>query len=78
MKKYTARENCYGHVEVLQEKKYNNQIINITVLYLQYQKDIEGFYESLDNDDFEAINNGYQIDITNNQVLVDYRDAEIL
>ena len=78
MKKYKAIENYYGHIEIKEEKKYNNQIIINTVLYLQYQNDIEGFYDSLNDDEFKTINDGYEVNITNKQILIDYIDAEIL
>ena len=77
-KKYKAIENYYGHIEIKEEKKYNNQIIINTVLYLQYQNDIEGFYDSLSDDECKIINDGYEVNITNKQILIDYIDAKIL
>ena len=78
MSKYTAIENSYGHIEIRKEKKYNDVMIGNTVLYLQYENDIGGFYDSLNNDDSYMISNGFEIDISNSQILVDYIDADIL
>ena len=78
MSKYTAIENRYGAIEIREEKKYNDVMIGNTVLYLQYENDIGGFYDSLNNDDSYMITNGFEIDISNNQIITDYIDANIL
>ena len=70
MNKYTAIENRFGSIEI----RTNNE----TVFYLQYENDIGGFYDSLNNDDSYMISHGFEIDISNNQILVDYIDANIL
>lgn len=70
MNKYTAIENNYGAIEI----RTNNE----TVLYLQYENDIGGFYDSLNKDDSYMLSNGFEIDISNSQILVDYIDANIL
>lgn len=76
--KYTAIENKYGCIEIRKEKKYNGNIISNTILNLQYQAEQEGFYDGLNKNDLNAINKGYEIDITNNQIITDYIDANIL
>ena len=78
MSKYTAIENRFGAIEIRKEKKYNDVMIGNTVLYLQYENDIGGFYDSLNNDDSYMITNGFEIDISNNQIITDYIDANIL
>ena len=68
--KYSAIENRFGHIQIIK----NNE----TILYLQYDFDILGFYDSLDNNDTDLISNGFEIDITNNEILSDYIEANLL
>jgi len=77
MIKYTAIENKYGNIEIRKEKKYNDVMIGNTILYL-YDNDIGGFYDSLNNNDTDIISNGYEVNITNNQILIDYIEANLL
>tara|TARA_Y100000356_G_scaffold127035_1_gene125474 strand:- start:534 stop:743 length:210 start_codon:yes stop_codon:yes gene_type:complete len=67
---YTAIENKFGHIQIIKNNK--------TILYLQYELEIQNFYNSLDNNEIDLISNGYEIDITDSQVLADYIEAEIL
>jgi hypothetical protein len=76
--KYTAIENRLGAIEIRKEKKYNGIMIGNTVLCLQYQAEIDGFYDELNDDDSYMITNGFEIDISNNQIIIDYIDANIL
>ena len=75
--KYIAIENKYGNIEIIKEKKYNDVMICNTILYL-YDNDIGGFYDSLNNNDIDTISNGSEVNITNNQILVDYIEANLL
>ena len=68
--RYSAMENRFGHIQIIK----NNE----TILYLQYDFDILGFYDSLDNNETDLICNGFEIDITNNEILSDYIDANLL
>ena len=68
--KYSAIENRFGHIQIIK----NNE----TILYLQYDFDVLGFYDSLDNNYTDMISNGFEIDITNNEILSDYIDANLL
>tara|TARA_Y100000592_G_C5306848_1_gene238183 strand:+ start:380 stop:595 length:216 start_codon:yes stop_codon:yes gene_type:complete len=65
-----AKENKFGHIQIIK----NNE----TILYLQYELEIENFYNSLDNNEIDLISNGYIIDITDSEILTDYIDANIL
>jgi len=67
---YTAIENSFGAIEIRTDTE--------TVLYLQYENDIGGFYDSLNDDDSYMISNGFEINISNNQIITDYIDANIL
>ena len=68
--KYLANENKFGHIEIIKDDKI--------ALYLQYETEITEFYNSLDNNETDLIYNGYEIDITDNQIITDYIDANIL
>ena len=68
--KYLANENKFGHIEIIKDDKIT--------LYLQYETEITEFYNSLDNNETDLIYNGYEIDITDNQIITDYIDANIL
>ena len=67
--KYSAIENKFGHIQIIK----NNE----TILYLQYDFDVLGFYDSLDINDTDMISNGFEIDITNNEILSDYIEANL-
>ena len=68
--KYSAIENRFGHIQIIKK--------NETILYFQYEFDVLGFYDSLDNNETDMISNGFEIDITDNQIITDYIDANIL
>ena len=68
--KYLANENKFGHIEIIKDDKIT--------LYLQYETEITEFYNSLDNNETDLICNGYEINITDNQIITDYIDANIL
>ena len=68
--RYSAMENRFGHIQIIK----NNE----TILYLQYEIEILGFYNSLDNNETDMISNGWTIDITDSQIITDYIDANIL
>jgi hypothetical protein len=78
MSKHTAIKNRYGAIEIREEKKYNDVMIGNTILYLEYENDIGGFYDSLNKNDLYMISHGFEIDISNNQILIDYIDANVL
>jgi phage repressor protein C with HTH and peptisase S24 domain len=61
MKNHLANENKYGYIEI----KEGNKIVKL----LQYESDIKWFYEQLNKDEFYMINNGFEINITNNELL---------
>lgn len=58
---FTASQDRYGSIVI---KKHNN-----IMKYLQYENDITWFFDQLNNDQKYMINNGFEIDITNNELL---------
>ena len=68
--KYSAMEDSFGSIQIMK----NNE----TILYLQYEIEILGFYDSLNNNETDMISNGWAIDITDSQIITDYIDANIL
>ena len=67
---YSAMENKFGHIQIIKNNK--------TILYLQYEIEILGFYDSLNNNETDMISNGFEIDITDSQIITDYIDAKVI